>query len=295
MGFTPLGLTLTLIAALAWVLFDVLRKRLARQVLPSLLGVWLSLGQAPLLLLWALSTGPWLLPKASWGPLLLSVLLNVGGVLWFLQALRSSPLSLTIPLLSFTPVGATLLAWLLRGQMPGPLQWGGISLVASGALLLGIRSGIWPGLHSYLRDPGVRRMAGAALLWSLTAVVDQVALLRGAGYAYAPVLSAGVGLLLGVIHLALGQGKAMAQAARDLRGLPWLGLTALLLGGAALAVQLEALRYAPVGLIETVKRGLGMVGAILFGRLIFKEAITLPKVFAVLLLSAGVALVALGG
>lgn len=295
MGFTPLGLALTLIASVAWAAFDALRKRLARSVLPSLLGIWLSLGQAPLLFLWAWSAGPWALPRASWGPLTLSIALNVGGVLWFLQALRASPLSLTVPLLSFTPVGASLLAWLLRGQVPGPAQWAGIALVAGGALVLGIRSGSWPGMRAYLREPGVRKMAGAALLWSLTAVIDQIALSRGAGYAYAPVLSAGVGLLLFGLHLALGKGKALIQAARDLGSLPGLALCALLLGGAALAVQLEALRHAPVGLIETVKRGLGMVGAVACGRICFGEALGWPKLLGVLLLSGGVALVALGG
>lgn len=290
-----LGLILTLLAALAWAVFDVMRKQLARRVSPSLLGVWLSLGQAPLLVVWALSTGPWQLPPAAWGALALSVALNVAGLLWFLQALRTSPLSLTIPLLSFTPVGATLLAWVFRGQVPSPGQWGGAFLVLGGALLLGLRSGSWPGFRTYLRDPGVRRMAGAALLWSLTAVVDQTALTRGAGYAYAPVLSAGVGLLMGSILLARGQAPELLQAARDLRKVPVLALLSLLLGGAALAVQLEALRVAPVGLIETIKRGIGMAGAVLFGRLVFAEEITLPKILGVLCLGAGVALVAQGG
>lgn len=292
---TSLGLLLTLLAALAWAVFDVMRKQLARRVSPSLLGVWLSLGQAPLLLLLALSTGPWQLPRTAWGPLALSVALNVAGLLWFLQALRTSPLSLTIPLLSFTPVGATLLAWVFRGQVPSLGQWGGTFLVVGGALLLGLRSGSWPGFRTYLREPGVRRMAGAALLWSLTAVVDQTALTRGAGYAYAPVLSAGVGLLMGAVLLARGQAPELLQAARDLRKIPALALISLLLGGAALAVQLEALRVAPVGLIETIKRGIGMAGAVLFGRLVFAEEITLPKVLGVLCLGAGVALVALGG
>jgi len=37
-----------------------------------------------------------------------SAALTLAGLLWFLMALRRSPISLTIPLLSFTPVMAML-------------------------------------------------------------------------------------------------------------------------------------------------------------------------------------------
>lgn len=44
-----LGLTLTLLGALGWTLFDLVRKRLAQEALPAPLTVWLPLGQTPLL------------------------------------------------------------------------------------------------------------------------------------------------------------------------------------------------------------------------------------------------------
>jgi multidrug transporter EmrE-like cation transporter len=69
---------------------------------------------------------------------------------------------------------------------------------------------------------------------------------------------------------------------------------AVIIGSAALAVQLESLRVAPVGFVETVKRGIGMSGAILFGRLVFREPIGLPKILAVILLTLGVGLVVMG-
>ena len=139
----------------------------------------------------------------------------------------------------------------------------------------------------------MRAMLLAALAWSLTAVLDQVALERGAGYAYAPALSLGVGLSLGALMLLQGQGPVLRATARTLLARPLLLAAALFLGAAALAVQLESMRFAPVGFIETVKRGTGMAGAILFGRLLFREPIGPPKVVAVLLLTLGVGLVVL--
>ncbi len=295
MTVTSFGLTLALLGALGWTLFDVVRKGLSQKVLPTLLTVWLPLMQVPLLCAWAASTGPILLPRASLVPMAFSIILNLGGLLAFMQALRLSPMSLTIPLLSFTPVGTTFIGWCLRNQTPTHLQIGGVALVVAGAFTLGLKSAQWPGLKAYGRDPGVRRMALAAFLWSLTAVIDQVALQRGAGYWYAPAITAGVALLLGAILLLRGQGPALGEAGKVLFKHPALLVSAALIGSAALAIQLESLRIAPVGFIETLKRGIGMVGAILFGRLIFKEPIGLPKILAVILLSLGVGLVVMGG
>ena len=294
MTVTSLGLTLALLGALGWTLFDVARKKLTQKVLPTMLTVWLPLAQVPLLVAWAASTGPLLIPRASLVPMAFSIILNVGGLLAFMQAMRLSPLSLTIPLLSFTPVGTTLIGWLLRNQTPTQIQLGGVALVVAGAITLGLKSHQWPGLRAYGKEPGVRRMAIAAVIWSLTAVIDQVALERGAGYWYAPAITAGVGLLLGAILLLRGQGSALRAAGSILIKHPALMATAVIIGSAALAIQLESLRIAPVGFIETVKRGVGMTGAIVFGRLVFLEPIGAPKIIAVLLLTLGVGLVVMG-
>lgn len=289
-----LGLTLTLLTALGWALFDVARKRLALAVSPVALTVWLPLGQVPLLALWALWAGPGTLPAASVAPMLASMALNVLGLLGFMQAVRWSPLSLTIPLLSFTPVATSLLAWAFRGQVPTLAQIGGAALVVAGAIALAHGSGSGQGLGTFLKDRGVRRMAGAALAWSLTAVLDQLALERGAGALYAPTLSLGVGVMLGAVMLVRSQGGALKEALVRLRHLPLLAPATFVLGAVALAVQLEALRHAPVGFIETIKRGTGMAAAILFGRLVFHEPVNPAKLAAVALMTAGVALVVLG-
>ncbi|MBI4914066.1 MAG: DMT family transporter [Acidobacteria bacterium] len=286
-----LALLIPLLSALAWALFDALRKRLARDVKPLHLGLWLPLGQAPLLAAWALWKEPFGLPAASLPFLFGSALCNVFALVLFLDALRRSPLSLTIPLLSLTPLGTTLLAWVFRHQAPTPAQWLGAGLVLAGAATLGLRGGAWAGLGAFVKEPGVRRMAGTALLWSATAVLDSGAVGAGAGAWYAPLLNLAVALPLAAWMLRGAAGEGFGDAGRALLRLPLLSTVALLLGAAALAVQIEAFRFASVGFIEVLKRGLGMASAVLLGRLIFKEPVTAAKVVAVLLLTLGVALV----
>jgi drug/metabolite transporter (DMT)-like permease len=286
-----LGLILTLAAAVLWSGFDAVRKALARDVSPAALGVWLPLAQVPLLTIWAATRDPLVIPMASLMPLAGSTVLSLLGVLWFMQALRCSPMSITVPLLSFTPVGATLLAWLLRHQVPTVFQGAGALLVVAGAVVMGTRSAQWPGLHAYARDRGVRYMLGAALVWSVTAILNQLALERGANAWYAPTLSLMVGLLMALVLLVRGQRPLLQDSFWKLVRCPRLSLPALIIGGAALAIELEALRVAPVGFIEIIKRGLGMAGAILLGRLFFREPVSLPKILAVVLMTAGVAFV----
>lgn len=287
----PASLLLPLLSAIAWALFDALRKRLAREVRPLHLGLWLPLGQAPLLALWAASHEPFGLPRSSLPFLAGSALLNVFALVLFLDALRRSPLSLTIPLLSFTPVGTTLLAWAFRAQSPTPAQWAGAALVLAGAATLGLGGGAWAGLRAFLREPGVARMLGTALCWSATAVLDQGAVAAGAGAWYAAALNAAVAVPLALWMLRGGGLGEFLSAGRDLLRAPGLALLALVLGATALAVQIDSFRVAPIGFIEVLKRGIGMASAVLLGRLLFREPLTLAKLAAVLLLTAGVALV----
>lgn len=285
------GLLLTLSAALGWALFDAVRKALAKEVRPLQLGLWLPVAQAPLLTLWAAGQEPFRFAPAALPAFAASALLNVLALLAFLDALRRSPISLTIPLLSFTPVIATLLAWIFRGQVPSAMQWTGSALVVAGALLLGYTGGAWKGLGAYLREPGVTRMTLAATLWSATAMLDQVALQKGVGAWYAPALTAAVAVPILFWMLLRNPAGDLLEGARALLRRPWLGATAVLLGAVALAVQLEALRVAPVGFIEVVKRGVGMASAVLLGRWLFAEPLTGGKLGAVILLTFGVALV----
>ena len=291
MPITALGLTLTLASALCWALFDALRKRMAREVAPLHLGILLALAQAPLLALWAVSREPFGLASASLGPMVASALVNVFALVLFLRALRLSPLSLTIPLLSFTPVISTTLAWIFRGQVPSEAQYLGAALVVVGATLLGLSGGAWKGLGAFLREPGVRRMVAVTLLWSCTSVLDQTAVARGAGAWYAPVLTAVVALLLLAWTLLRGQGRALVVAARPLLAQPLLLIPAVVVGAAALAIQIEAFRWAPVGFIEVVKRGTGMGSAVLLGWLVFGEPINRWTWSAVALMTLGVGLV----
>ena len=138
MIFTPSALLLTLGASVGYGTFDAVRKKLAASVAPLPLTALMGLGQAPLFAVWMLGAGaeP---PRTGYVPeAAASIVFGLVGNLFFMRALQISPLSLTIPFLSFSPVFTVLFSRALLGEAPQFLQALGIAGVVVGAFLLNL-------------------------------------------------------------------------------------------------------------------------------------------------------------
>jgi multidrug transporter EmrE-like cation transporter len=75
------------------------------------------------------------------------------------------------------------------------------------------------------------------------------------------------------------------------RQAPLVFVLGVIVSAVALALQLIAIQMVWVGLVETLKRSIGNCMAVVFGRLVFGEAITLRKIGAVGVMVVGVALI----
>ena len=277
------ALLLVVGSSLAWSAHDVTRKSLVDRVRPVPLAFLLTSASALLFAVWTAVDGFPAVRSAYWLPAVASVLLNIAANLMFFAALRSSALSVTIPLLSLTPVFTALLGIPLLGEVPTPVQGLGIGLVVAGAFALNL-----PEERPYWRwERGAALMTAVAFLWSLTVPLDKLAMADASAPFHATVLCAGVAL--GVLPVLIGQGRLGELAGiREVRGVFALALLTAIL---ALGLQLLAMQRVPVALVETLKRGLGNVSAVAFGRALFGEPVTLRKLLAVGLMAAGVALI----
>ena len=275
--------------ALAFSGLDVLRKVLGSHVRPLPLLVLLTAGSLPLWLVLAIREGDWNLGAGYLAPALASIALNVVANLAFLQAVRVSPLSLTIPYLSLTPVFTSLLAVPILGERPAILQVAGILLVVGGAFWLNVPATGDATLsrigRAVLDEPGSLLMILTAFCWSLAGPMDKLAVQASSWPVHALVLS--VGIAMACVVVLAGRGEL-----GELRAGRW-GLVgaAVLLTAVGMGLNLIALTLVWVGFIETFKRALGSVLALVWGRIIFSEAILATQVVAVLLMAAGVALI----
>ena len=294
-GISAVGAVTGLVTSLGWAGLDASRKALGAHVDAVPLVVLLSLGQLPLFGIWAATTSPWpSLDPAYVRPAAISLALNVVANVLFMVAVRRSPLSLVIPLLAFVPVLSTLVAQPLLGELPGPIQLAGIATVVVGALSLGADGAEGRGpvamARAILREPGTLPMLGVAAAWSLTLIFDKQAVRSASVASHAMVLNAGLVVCLGGWLLARGRLSRLAAVRKTPRAF----VAAVLFSVVALGFQLLAVQHLLVGVLEAVKRAIGITMSVIVGRVMFDEAVTRAKVLAVVLLVAGTVAIVLG-
>ena len=284
-----MGFALGLSAALCWAGLDVVRKALAGKASPTALALFLMLGVLPFLGVWAVADQTWVSDVRYWPPALASMAMNALANVLFMRSVQLSPLSRTVPFLSLTPVISALAAIPLLGEVPGSMHWAGISLVVVGALVLNsdLSDSWW---RSVSHEKGAPYMIAVAFLWACSTALDKLALGHASPASHAFLLSGGSATILLAWLLSRGKQGELREVVLAPRA-----LLAVLIGFAvaALALQMLALQWLWVAVVETLKRAFGVFGSVVFGRLFFGEPITSRKVAAVVLMVAGTTLLAL--
>lgn len=284
-----MGFLLGVGSALCWAGLDVIRKALAGKASPTSLAVFLLVGQVPFLGAWAAYDQAWISDPRYWPPAAASMAMNALANVLFMRSVQLSPLSRTVPFLSLTPVFSALAAIPLLGEVPSVMHWAGILLVVIGALVLNSDLGEswWKSLS---HEKGAPFMIAVAVLWALSTALDKRALPHASPATHAFLLSGGSALILVSWMLLRRKQGELRDAFAAPKGL-LAGMVAFAV--AALALQMVALQWLWVAVIETLKRAFGVFGSVVMGRLVFAEPITGRKLAAMLLMIAGTGVLAL--
>lgn len=281
-------------STLSWSAFDGVRKKLVTLIPVASLAFWISIAQVPGYLIWALVDGDLQVGSEYFLPGSVSVALNLLANVLFLESVRRGPLSVAVPVLSFTPVFAAMGSIPLLGEMLGPMQWLGVSVVTGASVFLTAEP-------SHARDPialvtgffgspGVLHMFGVAVLWSFSPLFDKLALQHAA-----------VGVHGTIMALSMSVGMLAYLAFRKKLGsiaLPPGALSLVAVGGvtnvAALGLQLVSITQMVVSVFEAFKRAAGVLIALGMGRAFFGEKISRTRAAAAACMAAGVVLVLRG-
>lgn len=287
----PVGLLLAVVSGIAWTGVDAFRKALAQHRGPIPIVVMLSLGQLPIFGVWFAFTGLGdgdLVAALPWA--IASSVLNLGASLGFVRAVQISSLSRTVPFLSFTPVFTTSIAAVLLGERPSPWQLAGIGIVVAGATLMSVRRMRDAGGGSSPPRRGLERgsviMIGVAIGWAATSSFDKRALDDVSIPGLALFQSA---VILAVLLALLAARGRLAEVVPDrATARPLLG--AVVCMGLASGLQYVAFTLTFVGLVETIKRALGGLMAVLLGRVVFSERVGPGELAAIGLMTGGASL-----
>jgi len=284
---------LALGAALFYGLQGVWTKRLTREV-PPVVAAWaLFAFGLPLLAGYLAVRGLPEVSPAFWFALTTTCAIGLLAYSLYASAIQRSDVGLTVPLLALTPILLVPVEWLLLGDVPGLRGLAGIVLVVAGVYLLNLkdlRGAPLAPLTAPFRDPGARRMLGVAVLWSVTGVVDKIAVTASSPAFYGTMQSAVLGLaFLPLIARSTAARRTSAPVPR-----PWPALALQgFLHAAMFIVQMEALRLTLAANVITIKRS-GALVAVLLGALAFGERDLRKRMLGTVLTVVGVMLVATG-
>lgn len=286
-------LTLSLAAALGSAGEAAAMKKLPADLTPDEMGLTPLVFGLPLCLLTLAVARPPLPPAGFWLDLALLLPFSFAAYILYCQAIRLSPLSLTLPYLALTPVFTMLTGRLALGEVPSLAGGAGVLLLAGGSYVLNLRArathGVWGPLTAALREPGPRRILAVAALYSVVAVIGKHAALLATPLGFVawfePAYTTGLALFL----MATGRARLGKVLSRPGRGAV-LGLIHFgHLASGTYAVVLTQAAY-----MLAVKRVDGLMG-VLLGRAAFREADLPARLAGAALMAAGVAVIAVGG
>jgi drug/metabolite transporter (DMT)-like permease len=264
---------------------DIISKRLSSRVSPYVSAWAVSFFSVPFLAFLFLWEKPVDLGPHFWHALFASTAILTASSFFFFRAIQLSDLSLTVPLLSFTPLFLLLTSPLMLREFPGPLGITGMVLIVTGCYLLFYhpqQENVLMPFRRLLNARGSRYMLFVALLYSIGANVDKIGMRNSSPLVWSLFLNFCVGIILGVWML-----FKVPQAVRNLRQ-HWLWLVSMgLCMALAMIFQMYALKLAIVPYVIAIKRT-SIILTSFCGAWFFREEWDRQRLWAVLLMLLGV-------
>jgi drug/metabolite transporter (DMT)-like permease len=251
---------------------------------------WVRLAySAPFLLPFLLFIEIPLLDSTFWVAILVLLPMEVAALALYMKALQISPLSLTVPFLSLTPMFAILISFLMLGELPDGSGVAGIVLIVVGAYMLNVNLSSRGALEPFKAiwvERGSLLMVCVAFIYSITSSLGKIAVQHSSpafmGVFYLPFVS------LGLLPLALRNGMRLSELRAG-----WLLFFLIGASQALMALcHFKAVSLILVSYMIAVKR-LSLLLSVIFGFVFFQEKHLKERLFGSLLMVAGVALILL--
>jgi len=217
-----------------------------------------------------------------------TVLLIVASILYF-KAIRSSDLSVTMPMLTFTPLFLLVTSPLMLGEIPGPFGITGILLIVGGSYVLHFRHrhrGYLEPFFQLIRMPGPRYMLIVAAMYSIGSNIDKIGVVNSSPLMWITMMNTGVALGIGVIMVPKVRGLGP-----QIRSVWPVLLMMGLCNAVAVICQMTAITMTLVPYLIAVKRT-SVVMTSLFGFFLFKEKGVKERLVGAFLMVLGVFLIA---
>ena len=285
----PAGYLFAILTGIFFGLQGTYSKILTERIPTALLTWGIFTFTLPYLLLLLIIDG---IPPIVWGDFLwstgVSFFVNVLAWNLFFRALQKASLAHTMPFTAFTPLFLIPVAFILLGELPDGKGVLGILLIISGGYGIHLRSGnLFEPFKNLVSNKGTRLMLIVALIWSISATVEKVAVLSSSQVFYGSIIQALLSLAY-LPYLLRGRKEKTEIIRQNLSGLFLLGL----ISGLLVFFQFTALKYMLVSYVIAFKRA-GVVVSVLLGIILFREKNPFKNLFCTALMVGGVFLLML--
>jgi len=230
------------------------------------------------------------LDTTFWLVTLVAVPLEIAAILLYTQAIKVSPLSLTIPFLALTPVFLIVTSFLFLGEFPDKSGLAGIMLIASGAYMLNLKSrreGLFAPFKAIARERGSLMMIGVAAIYSITANLGKIALQHSSPLFFAVIYTLLITAIMTPFVFILRRDEISAIGRR-----PLLFMMIGLAFGLMILSHFAAIALIEVPYMISVKRS-SMIFSVLLGFFLFKEADMRDRLAGAMLMLSGIVLIIL--
>jgi len=217
-------------------------------------------------------------------------LLNLITIVLYMRAIKVSDLSITVPLVAFTPLFLLITSPLMLGEFPAPLGIAGVLLIVFGSYLLNIsriNDGLLGPFKALLKKKGPKIMLLVAFLFSITSNIDKIGVQNSSPIFWA--FSINIFVMLALIPLIFFKSKHDFSAVKtDFKILFPIGLFSAL----TIIFQMIAISLTLVAYVISIKR-VSVVLGVIWGRFFFKEKGVKERLFGTTVMVSGVVLITL--
>ena len=275
------------ISGFFWAAFDLTRKLTLTKINSINLLLIFTLAQCLLFSIWLFYEDFSINFKSYLLPGLILIFIGLLSAILFLKAIKQSDLSLTIPLLSLSPMFSSLFSFFFLNEKLTNIQYFGIFSIIFGTLVLYSKkinlNDILKSFKVLSTNKSAKLMIIVAIIWSLTPVLDKICLKSSTINIHGFIQSFGMFLFL--IFLFIKNNLNQIESIK----INWpIIFIAVFIGVVATIFQFYAILTNFVPIMESIKRSVGQLSSVFLGKLFFNEEITKPKIWGVIILSIGV-------
>ena len=230
------------------------------------------------------------LGNSFWPALLVGGILKVMTTIFYMKAIKHSDLSITVPMITFTPLFLLITSPLIVGESPSFFGLIGVLLIVLGSYTLNIKQkhqGYLAPFKALVKEKGPRLMLLVAFIWSITSNFDKIGVQNSSPIFW--VISTNIFITLILFPIMLFKSKnIIKQIQTSYKFLIPIGLISSL----ALIFQMIAINLTLVAYVISIKRTSTII-SVLFGYFIFKEKGIKERLLGVIIMVLGVLFITL--